>query len=238
MNPVLLHYCLLLIQCNKTQQHHKIRPQTAESAFLWHNVWQKKLKIIFLMQGWMDLLYVPSEEWECQFAFVLEATILHRNSSNQINLSFPSTFKPLMPLRTLFWLMNVWFFSPLRNPHFPHMWWAFDIYEPRNGWSREARLNGWSVCSVICEESIRSKLRNSRIGGAIKADIRPLNHPTFQPLSYLWESFLAALISPCLPSSVFETLADWKSLSASLLRTTAQAVNKPSSNLSAPKGTS
>lgn len=189
----------------------------------------------------MDLLCVSSEQWECQFAFVLEATIRHRNSSNQINLSFPSTSKSLMPLRTLFWLMNVWFFfSPLRNPHFPHMWWAFDSYEPRNGWSREALLNGRSVCSVICEESIRSKLRNSRIGGAITADIRPLNHPTFQPLSYLWESFLAALISPCLPSSVsvFETLADLKSPSASLLRTTAQAVDKPSPNLSAPKGTS
>lgn len=104
-------------------------------------------------------------------------------------------------------------FSPLRKPHFPHMWWAFDSYEPRNGWSREALLNGRSVCSVICEESIRSKLRNSRIGGAITADIRPLNHPTFQPLSYLWESFLAAHISPCLPSSVlvFENLPDWKS---------------------------
>lgn len=48
---------------------------------------------------------------------------------------------------------------------------------------------------------IRRKLGNSRIGGAIKADIRALNHLTFLTFQ-LSSLFLHALIAPRLSPSV------------------------------------
>lgn len=48
---------------------------------------------------------------------------------------------------------------------------------------REALFNWRSVCSVMGEDSIKGKLGNSRIGVAITADIRPLNHLALKPYS-------------------------------------------------------
>lgn len=66
------------------------------------------------------------------------------------------------------------------------------------------------------EDSIRGKLGNSRIGVAITADIRPLNHPALQPYSCP-----ILPVCPCVSTSssslslqnalVFETLSDRKS---------------------------
>lgn len=181
---------------------------------------------IFLIQGWICCMS-PSEYWECQFAFVLETKILHRKSLKQINLCFPSTSKSLMPLRTFFCLMNFPSdFSRWEILTFPCMWWVFDSYEPGNDWSQEVLLNGRSVCSVMGEGYIRRKLGNSRIGGAITADIRALNHLTF--LTFQLPSIsLHALIAPRLPTSV-SCVRDRVGLKdLNTVRTAAWAVDKP-----------
>lgn len=185
------------------------------------------------MQGW-TCCTSPSEYWECQFAFVLQTKIPHRKSLKQINLCFPWTSKSLMPPRTIFWLMN--FPSDCSRwgiLTFPHMWWVFDSYEPGNDWSWEALLNGWSVCSVMGEEYIRRKLGNSRIGGAITADIRALNHLTF-PNFQLLSLSSHALIAPPSVSCVRDLV---RSKDLNTVRTAAWAVDKPtliSQHLNAP----
>lgn len=55
----------------------------------------------------------------------------------------------------------------------------------------ERLFNGRSVCSVMGEGYIRRKLGNSRIGGAITADIRALNHPTIPTSQLPSLSFIA-----------------------------------------------
>lgn len=159
------------------------------------------------MQGWTGCTS-PSEYWESQFAFVLETKIPHRKSLKQINLCFSLTSKTLVPPITFFWLINFPSdFSCWGILTFPDVWWVFDSHEPGNDWSREALLNGRSVMG---ERYIRRKLGNSRIGGAITADIRDLNHltfPTFQ-LPSLSSHALIALLHP--QSHVFETVSDRK----------------------------
>lgn len=117
-----------------------------------------------------------------------------------------------------------------------------DSNGPRNDWSREALFNSRSVCSVMGEDSIRGKLGNSRIGVAITADIRPLNHLAVKryscPIRPRCPCLAASSISP--PRAlVFETLSGRKKLnqSACSQQTPGLAVDISSLNLSAPKHT-
>lgn len=117
---------------------------------------------------------------------------------------------------------------------------AVDSYGPHNDWSREALFNRQSVCSVMGEDSIRGKLGNSRIGVAIAADIRPLNHPALKPYSYPVLPYCPCLstssISP--PCSCIGDPVRFKEFNQSAsLWTPGLAVDKSSPNLSAPKHT-
>lgn len=76
----------------------------------------------------------------------------------------------------------LFFFSFLHIVIFLLFWQAVDCRGSRNDW-KGPLLNSRSVCFVMAEDSIRGKLGNSRIGVAITADIRPLNHGPVKPYS-------------------------------------------------------
>lgn len=184
------------------------------------------------MQGWTCCMS-PSGFWESQFAFVLETKILHRKSLKQRNLCFCLTSKTLVPPITFFWLLNFWVFL-LRNSHFCPC--VMGVWQPCMGLvmaGGERLFNGRSVCSVMGEGYIRRKLGNSRIGGAITADIRALNHPTI-PTSHLPS---LSSIAPRPPPSVSCVWHRSGSKDLNGVRTAAWAVDKPgliSQHLNAP----
>lgn len=114
-------------------------------------------------------------------------------------VSLGTFFSLLTSLNTCIWFVKL---KKKENPHFPQTWNPADSYKPCiNRW-REALCSTWWVCSVMGEGFIRGKLSVSRIGVAIMADSRPLNHLVLklallslplQPLFSLYSSFLRPL---------------------------------------------